>query len=499
MFNNENNYTEKETKKIIELSNRVFEHVGNQCGLRKLTYETYLGLPENDTRRKNVDNYFKKGFKNIKEMKFLNFKNRVETLYKYLSNKDILSFIDFDSFIELNEKITGKKAKEEPKVETNKTNINTNTSDIDDLFMEGENKTKSVEKGLFGKFKDAFIKGRERAKNNKVVEGVSKNSGEIKNFFSEIGDSKFGRFARKLKEPLQSLVWVLNFGSIIGFAVFWGIAMATGEGLLFVAGPLTVFSIVPVATLAYYGFKLVNKIIKKIKNKEINSKNTEKEASKVLEEELEQEKEKTEEKSKGLDELDLDAVEKDGVSQEATEEEVTKETLENEEEITHDEEFAENLNEEEKIQPTLETNDLSTPKQNDTAAILEIRKKIQILANNQERYERSLKFINSEIENIKSTVGLSHKELYNKNVNPTYVRRVNQRNVVNKMINECKKAISQCKEMINHESNIAGLTKGQHSNLEIEQMIAALNQIKEKQTAVASSVEKIEEYESRMR
>ena len=111
MFNNENNYTEKETKKIIELSNRVFEHVGNQCGLRKLTYETYLGLPENDTRRKNVDNYFKKGFKNIKEMKFLNFKNRVETLYKYLSNKDILSFIDFDSFIELNEKITGKKQK----------------------------------------------------------------------------------------------------------------------------------------------------------------------------------------------------------------------------------------------------------------------------------------------------------------------------------------------------------------------------------------------------
>ena len=47
-------------RKIKENYNKVFEIIGSQAGLRKLTYETYLGLNENDTRRKHIDRLLEK-------------------------------------------------------------------------------------------------------------------------------------------------------------------------------------------------------------------------------------------------------------------------------------------------------------------------------------------------------------------------------------------------------------------------------------------------------
>ena len=95
-------------KEIKEKYNEVFKIIGEKVGLRKLTYETYLGLNENDTRRKSVNRLLEKTLRLRDDTDVC---ACIDTINKDVKREDRIDKID--SFLKLGEKLYPKKEEKE--------------------------------------------------------------------------------------------------------------------------------------------------------------------------------------------------------------------------------------------------------------------------------------------------------------------------------------------------------------------------------------------------
>ena len=239
-------------KEIKEKYNEVFKIIGEKVGLRKLTYETYLGLNENDTRRKSVNRLLEKTLRLRDDTDVC---ACIDTINKDVKREDRIDKID--SFLKLGEKLYPKKEEKEEIVPPTPDRLFEVNDDEDQKESEEEIKEE-----------------KEPVKEDNEIKIDTKNQSKLKKFVKGFG---------------ETILATLNVSclTIAGAATLAGILIHVPV----TPGFLAIMLAAPVITYSYKGYKKLQKYLEK-RNKK--NKKTEEKNEKI--EEKENEEEKKEEK-----------------------------------------------------------------------------------------------------------------------------------------------------------------------------------------------------------
>lgn len=221
-------------REIKDKYNDVFKIIGEKVGLRKLTYETYLGLNENDTRRKAVNRLLEKTLRLRDDADVC---ACIDTINNDVKREDRIDKID--SFFKLGEKIYPKEEKKEEVVAPTPDRI---FETHDEEEQEEETEEEEIEE-------EKKNKKKEETKKEEIIT-------DTKN------ESKLKKFSKGLGETVLAVVNVTCL-SITGAVTLAGILIHAPV----TPGFFAIMLAAPVITYSYKGYKKLQKYLEKRNNK----------------------------------------------------------------------------------------------------------------------------------------------------------------------------------------------------------------------------------------